>query len=833
MRITYNDICRRSFNRCAAKLKPSVSVPKRFYTESGIFCAQNARYAIEHWESLADNTNDAMNEALSVFEEVCMNQNESEIRSLGNVILENLVKVRDANQLMNSIKHKNSRLKTKILTKINNRMDDVSSAIKNTIASISNNLKGNNVFPTQKTQAATEECFAAFLDEAAKMKECDRILDNYGKISKRFNIDRIATDVVYENEMYQAVNEIARCIDTYNMPFKNKYCFAIENAFYTLNKNYMNYPSDKIIEAVTDYFIFSAGLSESDISDIAAVKRMSTVFSENDFSTIDYLFDKPVVEESSVMEPDVEMYGVDYYPLTEADLLKDANEKRKAFNKDLKNSTKKLIKDAKQGNPEEHRDDDVKQMVEDFRKECIKNKDSKLNIVNLKSLVTKLFSKSPYQIVYELPNIFSLVRASFIITSLSIHPVLGLITFITDKIIGLTLTRKQTEKIVTAYRNEIDAVSNKIEKSKDNQSKENLEKYKAELEKDFKKIKEYENNLYTDEENDERGSNSYDDFDDDWDFDDGEFDDIDFNEMAAIVHISNLEQSIMEGLLDADLDGIVYNNIFKLDNDAIDAVTDFAITVPVILEKDKLCETLIEYRNELRESAKDVNDYIRIDCLNDNIRRLSESNMIYNTTNSTNAIAGYLAFLNEIVKMNGSPDYVMEMNFTNTLKIALNNLKKNALKLKDKEKQLSSTIDVSVNNVAKGIEKAMMNDNRESVIRGSVLPSASKCIKIAITLGVAWAVQPAVAVIGAIGGLACSKKMQAKERQLALDDIEIELKMCERYLKKAEEEEDMKKIRQLEIIQRNLQRQRQRIKYNMQIVHNQNVPNTTADMDDE
>ena len=98
--------------------------------------------------------------------------------------------------------------------------------------------------------------------------------------------------MVYENEMYQAVNEIARCIDTYNMPFKNKYCFAIENAFYTLNKNYMNYPSDKIIEAVTDYFIFSAGLSESDISDIAAVKRMSTVFSENDFSTIDYLFDK-------------------------------------------------------------------------------------------------------------------------------------------------------------------------------------------------------------------------------------------------------------------------------------------------------------------------------------------------------------------------------------------------------------------------------------------------------------------------------------------------------------------------------------------------------------
>ena len=56
--------------------------------------------------------------------------------------------------------------------------------------------------------------------------------------------------------------------------------------------------------------------------------------------------------------------------------------------------------------------------------------------------------------------------------------------------------------------------------------------------------------------------------------------------------------------------------------------------------------------------------------------------------------------------------------------------------------------------------------------------------------------------------------------------------MCERYLKKAEEEDDMKKIRQLEIIQRNLQRQQQRIKYRMKIVYNQDVPNTTSDMDD-
>ena len=61
------------------------------------------------------------------------------------------------------------------------------------------------------------------------------------------------------------------------------------------------------------------------------------------------------------------------------------------------------------------------------------------------------------------------------------------------------------------------------------------------------------------------------------------------------------------------------------------------------------------------------------------------------------------------------------------------------------------------------------------------------------------------------------KNSQAKERQLALDEIEIELKMCERYIRLYEEQQDMQKIRQCEIIQRNLERQRQRIKYKMAV----------------
>jgi hypothetical protein len=187
----------------------------------------------------------------------------------------------------------------------------------------------------------------------------------------------------------------------------------------------------------------------------------------------------------------------------------------------------------------------------------------------------------------------------------------------------------------------------------------------------------------------------------------------------------------------------------------------------------------------------------------------------------------YIKSLQELANINGEETYVTEMEFTNTLKLAINNLKRTALKLSDKEKKISNEIDVSVNNVSKGMEQAVMNGNREAVIKGRIIPSASKCIKLALATGAAWAINPAVAVIGALGTFICMKKMQNKERQLVLDDIEIELKMCERYISQAENNNDLKKVRDLEKIQRNLERQHQRIKYKMNVEHDMRVPNST------
>ena len=133
--------------------------------------------------------------------------------------------------------------------------------------------------------------------------------------------------------------------------------------------------------------------------------------------------------------------------------------------------------------------------------------------------------------------------------------------------------------------------------------------------------------------------------------------------------------------------------------------------------------------------------------------------------------------------------------------------------------------------VQKSAEKALTNNNREAVIKGSLIPSASRCIKAAIVTGAAWLVSPALAVIGVIGAVGISKKLQKKERQLILDDIEIELQMCDKYLKIAEEKNDMKATRNILQTKRSLQRQKQRINYNMGIAF-ENVPKVKDSGDD-
>ena len=55
--------------------------------------------------------------------------------------------------------------------------------------------------------------------------------------------------------------------------------------------------------------------------------------------------------------------------------------------------------------------------------------------------------------------------------------------------------------------------------------------------------------------------------------------------------------------------------------------------------------------------------------------------------------------------------------------------------------------------------------------------------------------------------------------------------MCKRYLRQAEDQNDLDAQKRLLQIQRNLERQKQRIQYNMKINWNQDIPNVAKDDD--
>lgn len=829
IRITASDISRRVNNRVAS-FNPSKVIKSntRLYTESGTFCAENAFNSINNLERLSADSNIAFDMALDIFEECCLNLNESKINNLANFLLENIDKVRDANQLINSIKHKNSRLKTKIVTKINNRINNVTDMINYSLGNMSKTVPTgiasgvtNNI---AKSEAFIDSIYDKLLTEAMKCKECDRIVENYNKLCKRYDIDKLISE---SSEVYDTAYTVASYVDTYPMKRDKNYGIALEAVYYGLSKHYIEFESADIINGVTDYFLFN-NINESLRDDLKNATGSSLIFNDKDFNVISFIYDN-YTDGTSIDEIEPEGYANNY-----GMVYKESST--------IHETITQTIKDAFKGkrSKEDIETDKVDDMLSEFRDRVSKDANAKTNEQSFKAIINKLFATNVNTIIYGLPNLLTITVSAFLIGgSFAISVPLGILSIITTGIIKLTVDRDQCDKILKIYDKEFSKAKKKYENAKDETTKERWSKYKEALKDDVSKIRSHFDSLYTEEENDNRSDSDKNySFDNDYDFDDDDFDFEDDFELESVINLSagvlmsSMITNISEALVDIkDLDGIISNNIAKLSTDNIDALTSFSISNPTIIENRKLRETMVDYRDDLRKN-RNIENFIKIDCLNENIYRLEKADTSLYKDKSSKEILCELAAISSIVSLNDKY-YFNEMNFTNTLKLAANDLKRNAVKLSDKEKQVSNTIDMSVNSITKGIEKALMVENREAVIKGSIIPSASKCIKNALMFGAAWIVSPAIAVIGAIGAFAVSSKLRTKERQIILDDIELELKMCDRYIKQAEDKNDLKKVRELEKIQRNLHRQHQRIKYKMKVDFNQNVPDVKSSDDED
>lgn len=154
----------------------------------------------------------------------------------------------------------------------------------------------------------------------------------------------------------------------------------------------------------------------------------------------------------------------------------------------------------------------------------------------------------------------------------------------------------------------------------------------------------------------------------------------------------------------------------------------------------------------------------------------------------------------------------------NSIKLYLEGLKGKMKNMSQKQKEISKNLDNSFRRFVKAMKDTLVSDRREAIIKGSVIPSFSKCVNLSLGLaGIGFLTDPLVPVIIAIGGFAVSKRLTQKERLLLLDEIETELEVVDKEISIAESKNQIKKYRTLLKYKKDLQRQYQRIRYNVRI----------------
>lgn len=141
-------------------------------------------------------------------------------------------------------------------------------------------------------------------------------------------------------------------------------------------------------------------------------------------------------------------------------------------------------------------------------------------------------------------------------------------------------------------------------------------------------------------------------------------------------------------------------------------------------------------------------------------------------------------------------------------------LKNNIQRLSDKDKILSNKLDAAYERMQKKFDSATTNKSREAVIKGSILPSFSALVKLALSSGLLGAaIHPVMGAISFIGGLAVSKHITNKERKYILEEIDIQLEIVTKKMSLAESNNDLKSLEELLRMQKKLKRERQRIIY--------------------
>ena len=649
-------------------------------------------------------------------------------------VLESITKVRDANQFKNYLQRKMALHKGRVKNKVSNVVDKVYNDIKNgaktAVSNIASAVPGSS---GDGGEQAAHETLNMMYKVACENVTYDRIIKNYEKIGKRFDIDKIVIEKVFTKD--DAVRETARIcklIDTYNMSSINKFKVATENYLFVLSKNACPYNTVDIVEAAADYFLLN-----SDDKELYSVALESTL---NDMAN--------------------------YNPFGSSDISKIVDKINKPKETDL----------------DEVIDFNTNRMdayIAQFKhvpthSEFVKMIETLPNVVGMKTYINHM------DIIFDTLNMINDDTTQYFITLL-----------------------KFNEALLSCYegKDKVDLIKSLLAI---------YEQYANKIDKDIVDRM----RLLVDNINES----------------------VDESLITLPAKIDMLLESL-ESLSEKDANSLIEESFDRFSLNDIDGITQLTKLDPSVIKPSGYQTVLKDtLRTARRKQYKTFEDYEKIDCIKDNLNKLkdiddsSDEDMSLDEAIISTKVKE--ACVNSLYDFTKYPTTLKEMNIVNTIAMASEKVKAKLSDVSADVSNLSRQFDAQMDQL-KGVvnTKDLESENREAVIAGNILPKASRIIKLAITTGVGYFINPAISVIVVLGYLGMSLDAQSKERRKVLEEIELELEMTNRYLKKAEDDGSLEKQRELLKIKKKLESQKARLMYNMVFKHGEALPGKNKDDD--
>lgn len=765
----------------------------------------------------------------------------------------------------------------KVLEVVSNRSVSLSESVSRYIAlNIINGIDPKADIDINKYKIS-ETCTEILEEGFRTVATCQRVINNQDMLNRRFNIDKIVKSNKYNPPAI--IEELCEMIDTYNVPNHVKFNIALENITYSLNKNNIDVNDDTILEEVTEYFLmrdevipdtmyqeYQNVLQNNEVlnahrsiapmvhavlsSDAKEFKtRLENVFSrsKDDFvlehfkpmafsikteaDALKYIEEvsgyidtnhcryddkqrlcysvKQIPKYAPISQDFVDIKSAENFDKDKFDKLATSDvvlSEEEPLNEEIDNEVEHYMNLFKED--ADYNEEQLKKMIDTFKSEQDKSRSK------IKNFFVKLHTKSPESIIDQTPSLMGIARAGILLGTAALGPV-GLITSavagLVSWLVGRKINDKEGERLLKHIQNEMETVKKKIEKTSDEKKKKDLEEYLSCLKSCEKKVADFLNDL-----SDEYHSTTSDDDDDDLGFGDDDLgfdDDIDFDESATL---ESVERLLNEAVSEID----AVNESIDLDKIISCAASQNILSEmsPIIKSSDISREQYSTALDMVYNNTKDIKirSAITIEqgSLNESITYVGIDR--YTARSLSNNV------IHEI-----NQQIINEGFNLNSIRLLMQNAKRKLKGLNTKQKSLWQSVDAAGSGLVRSVEKAMTSDRREAIIKGSIVPSFSKCIKSAIALaGAGVLFGPMPAMIGAVGALGVSKALNAKEKKLIFDEIDTELKVVEKQIEIAQNDGDMNQYRFLLNYQKKLTREYQRIKYGLK-VSGRDIPSAT------